>query len=135
MKKRLSAMLMLFRSWRGAADPAFEAGASFGKGNASAGTGALEKSRYRHRGNTALYLANPPEKGYYGGVDGGDGGLANKGQAALQGNDAAQSVINSGKTNPVPAIDPQAPFHHDREKCGSRCRRCAEFEPRTSVRR
>jgi conjugal transfer mating pair stabilization protein TraN len=43
-------------------------------------------------------------------VDGGDGGLANKGQAALQGNDAAQSVINAGKTNPTPAIDPNAPF-------------------------
>jgi conjugal transfer mating pair stabilization protein TraN len=43
-------------------------------------------------------------------VSGGDGGLANKGQAALQGNDAAQSVISSGTTNPAPAIDPNAPF-------------------------
>jgi hypothetical protein len=55
------------------------------------------------------YTANPPEKGYYGGVDGGDGGLANKGQAALQGNDAAQSVISPEK-NPTPAIDPNAPL-------------------------
>nr|WP_220276766.1 hypothetical protein [Enterobacter ludwigii]QYR12320.1 hypothetical protein HT590_00330 [Enterobacter ludwigii] len=109
MKKRLSAMLMLFPLLAGAADPAFEAGASFGKGNASAGTGAL-KNPGTVTGAIPGYTANPPEKGYYGGVDGGDGGLANKGQAALQGNDAAQSVINSGKTNPVPAIDPQAPF-------------------------
>ncbi|HGD3628315.1 TPA: conjugative transfer relaxase/helicase TraI domain-containing protein [Enterobacter hormaechei] len=109
MKKLLSTVLMLFPLLAGAADPAFEAGASFGKGNASAGTGAL-KNPDTVTGAIPGYTANPPEKGYYGGVDGGDGGLANKGQAALQGNDAAQSVINSGKTNPTPAIDPNAPF-------------------------
>lgn len=109
MKKLLSTVLMLFPLLAGAADPAFEAGASFGKGNASAGTGAL-KNPGTVTGAIPGYTANPPEKGYYGGVDGGDGGLANKGQAALQGNDAAQSVINSGKTNPTPAIDPNAPF-------------------------
>lgn len=109
MKKLLSTVLMLFPLLAGAADPAFEAGASFGKGNASAGTGAL-KNPDTVTGAIPGYTANPPEKGYYGGVDGGDGGLANKGQAALQGNDAAQSVINSGKTNPTPAIDPSAPF-------------------------
>ena len=109
MKKLLSTVLMLFPLLAGAADPAFEAGASFGKGNASAGTGAL-KNPDTVTGAIPGYTANPPEKGYYGGVDGGDGGLANKGQAALQGNDAAQSVINAGKTNPTPAIDPNAPF-------------------------
>ena len=92
-----------------AGDPAFEAGASFGKGNASAGTGAL-KNPGAVTGVIPGYTANPPEKGYYGGVDGGDGGLASKGQAALQGNNAAQSVISAGTKNPPPAIDPNAPF-------------------------
>ena len=109
MKKLLSTMLMLFPLLAGAADPAFEAGASFGKGNASAGTGAL-KNPGTVTGAIPGYTANPPEKRYYGGVNGGDGGLANKGQTALQGNDAAQSVISSGTKNPPPAIDPKAPF-------------------------
>ncbi|MDK9971533.1 hypothetical protein WIC93_26110 [Enterobacter cloacae] len=109
MKKLLSTMLMLFPLLAGAADPAFEAGASFGKGNASAGTGVL-KNPGTVTGTIPGYTANPPEKGYYGGVNGGDGGLANKGQAALQGNDAAQSVISSGTKNPAPTIDPNAPF-------------------------
>ncbi len=39
MKKLLSTMLMLFPLLAGAADPAFEAGASFGKGKAPPGTG------------------------------------------------------------------------------------------------
>ncbi|MCK6879761.1 type-F conjugative transfer system mating-pair stabilization protein TraN [Enterobacter bugandensis] len=109
MKKLLSAMLMLFPLLAGAADPAFEAGVSFGKGNASAGTGAL-KNPGTVTGAIPGYSTNPPEKGYYGGVDGGDGGLASKGQGALQHNDVAQSVISSGKKNPVPAIDSKAPF-------------------------
>ncbi|EHF4926714.1 hypothetical protein BOB30_004137 [Enterobacter hormaechei] len=47
MKKLLSTVLMLFPLLAGAADPAFEAGASFGKGNASAGTGALKNPDIR----------------------------------------------------------------------------------------
>lgn len=109
MIKMLSTALLLFPLFAVAADPAFEAGASFGKGNAAAGTGAL-KNPGAVTGAIPGYTANPPEKGYYGGVNGGDGGLAGKGQAALQGNDAAQSVISSGTKNPTPAIDPNAPF-------------------------
>ena len=109
MKKIFFAMMMLIPFLTVAGDPAFEAGASFGKGNASAGTGAL-KNPGAVTGAIPGYTANPPEKGYYGGVDGGDGGLASKGQAALQGNNAAQSVISAGTKNPPPAIDPNAPF-------------------------
>ena len=109
MIKMLSTALLLFPLFAVAADPAFEAGASFGKGNAAAGTGAL-KNPGAVTGAIPGYTANPPEKGYYGGVNGGDGGLAGKGQAALQGNDAAQSVISSGTKNPTPTIDPNAPF-------------------------
>lgn len=109
MIKMLSTALLLFPLFAVAADPAFEAGVSFGKGNAAAGTGAL-KNPGAVTGAIPGYTANPPEKGYYGGVTGGDGGLAGKGQAALQGNDAAQSVISSGTKNPTPTIDPNAPF-------------------------
>lgn len=109
MRKSLFTLLMLFPLLAGAANPAFDAGASFGKGSASSGTDTL-KNPGTVTSAIPGYTANPPEKGYYGGVSGGDGGLANKGQAALQGNDAAQSVISSGTTNPAPAIDPKAPF-------------------------
>ncbi|MHA0273103.1 hypothetical protein [Enterobacter ludwigii] len=80
-----------------------------GKQNASAGTGSL-KNPGAVTGSIPGYTANPPEKSYYGGVQGGDGGLANKGQTALQGSNAGQAVISSGNTNPAPVIDPKAPF-------------------------
>ena len=108
MKKLLSTVLMLFPLLAGAADPAFEAGASFGKGNASAGTGAL-KNPDTVTGAIPGYTANPPEKGYYGGVDGGDGGLANKGQAALQGNGYQRR-----KNEPDARHRPERTFHHNR---------------------
>ncbi|WP_174263235.1 type-F conjugative transfer system mating-pair stabilization protein TraN [Cronobacter sakazakii] len=92
-----------------ATDDAFNAGSSFGKGNASQGTGSLSNPG-AVTGAIPGYTTSPPESGYYGGVSGGDGGLANKGQAALQGNDAAQAIISSGNTNPLPNIDPNAPF-------------------------
>lgn len=88
---------------------AFNAGASFGKGNTSQGTGSL-KNPDTVTGTIPGYTKNPPESNYYGGVQGGDSGLADKGQSAIQGNDAAQSVISSGTTNPPPVIDPDAPF-------------------------
>lgn len=101
--------LMLLPVLPAAADDGFNAGASFGKNNSGAGTGSL-KNPGAVTGGIPGYTPDPPEKGYYNGVTGGDGGLANKGQAALSGNDAAQTVISSGNTNPVPAIDPDAPF-------------------------
>ncbi|PNF13514.1 conjugal transfer protein TraN [Enterobacter cancerogenus] len=109
MKKTILTVLLLLPCMALAADAAFEAGASFGKGNSAAGTNSL-KNPDAVTGAIPGYTANPPEKGYYGGVSGGDGGLAGKGQAALQGNDAAQSVISSGTKNPAPTIDPNAPF-------------------------
>lgn len=110
MKK--AAFLLLLAAGLAHADAsqdAFNAGSSFGKGNAAQGTGSLSNPG-AVTGAIPGYTTSPPESGYYGGVSGGDGGLANKGQAALQGNDAAQSVISSGTTNPAPAIDPNAPF-------------------------
>ncbi|MGU9868258.1 type-F conjugative transfer system mating-pair stabilization protein TraN [Kluyvera ascorbata] len=109
MKNRLFAVLMLLPGLVFAADPGFEAGASFGKGNAAAGTRPLTDPG-SVTGAIPGYTATPPQRDYYGGVNGGDGGLADKGRTEMQGNDAAQSIIRSGSTNPPPAIDPNAPF-------------------------
>lgn len=109
MKRLILISLLITPLFAMSADPAFNAGASFGKENAGAGTGSL-KNPGAVTGSIPGYTANPPEKGYYGGVQGGDGGLANKGQAALQGSNAGQAVISSGNTNPIPTIDPNAPF-------------------------
>lgn len=88
---------------------AFNAGASFGKGNSSQGTSSLSNPG-SVTGNIPGYTSSPPESGYYGGVTGGDGGLSDKGQQALQNNDAGQTVIDSGTTNKPPVIDPNAPY-------------------------
>lgn len=109
MKRLILASLLMTPLFAMSADPAFNAGASFGKQNAGAGTESL-KNPGTVTGSIPGYTANPPEKGYYGGVQGGDGGLANKGQTALQGSNAGQAVISSGNTNPTPTIDPKAPF-------------------------
>lgn len=92
-----------------AASDAYNAGAAYGKGNAGQGTGSL-KNPGAVTGTIPGYTANPPQSGYYGGVKGGDGGLADKGQEALQNSDAGQAIIGSGNSNPVPVIDPKAPF-------------------------
>ncbi|AGN88322.1 type-F conjugative transfer system mating-pair stabilization protein TraN [Enterobacter sp. R4-368] len=88
---------------------AFNAGASFGKGSSSQGTSSL-KNPDTVTGSIPGYTTNPPEKDYYGGVSGGDGGLSNKGQQALQNSGAGQAVIDAGTKNPLPVIDPKAPY-------------------------
>ncbi|NUL39694.1 type-F conjugative transfer system mating-pair stabilization protein TraN [Kosakonia sacchari] len=88
---------------------AFNAGASFGKGSSSQGTSSL-KNPDTVAGSIPGYTTNPPEKDYYGGVSGGDGGLSNKGQQALENSGAAQAVIDAGTKNKPPVIDPNAPF-------------------------
>ncbi|QEM94317.1 type-F conjugative transfer system mating-pair stabilization protein TraN (plasmid) [Kosakonia radicincitans] len=88
---------------------AFNAGAGFGKGNSSQGTSSLSNPG-AVTGSIPGYTSSPPESGYYGGVTGGDGGLSDKGQQALQNNDAGQTVIDSGTKNPSPVIDPDAPY-------------------------
>ncbi|MGZ0753211.1 type-F conjugative transfer system mating-pair stabilization protein TraN [Kluyvera sichuanensis] len=104
-----AAMMVALLPGTGAADDAYNAGASFGKGQAGQGTGNLS-SPGSVSGAIPGYTANPPQSDYYGGVKGGDGGLADKGLSEMQGNNAAQSIISSGSTNPPPVIDPNAPF-------------------------
>ena len=104
-----AAMMVALLPGTGAADDAYNAGASFGKGQAGQGTGNLS-SPGSVSGAIPGYTANPPQSDYYGGVKGGDSGLADKGLSEMQGNNAAQSIISSGSTNPPPVIDPNAPF-------------------------
>lgn len=105
----IAALLVSTQAFADANSDAFNAGTSFGKANASQGTGSL-KNPGTVTGAIPGYTANPPQSGYYGGVTGGDGGLSNKGQAALGSSDAGQTIIDSGTKNPVPVIDPDAPF-------------------------
>ena len=111
MRKTLFMLALLFAgtAHADANSDAYNAGKNFGKGNASAGTGAL-KNTDTVSGAIPGWTSSPPEKGFYGGVSGGDGGLSDKGQAALQGSNAGQAVISAGNTNPPPVIDPKAPF-------------------------
>ncbi|HED3078468.1 type-F conjugative transfer system mating-pair stabilization protein TraN [Citrobacter amalonaticus] len=111
MKQLIAAAMLLLPSvvMADAASEAYNSGAAFGKGNAGQGTGSLSNPG-AVTGSIPGYTANPPESDYYGGVRGGDNGLAENGQNALQHSNAGQSVIDSAKTNPPPTIDPNAPF-------------------------
>ncbi|EDA1542042.1 type-F conjugative transfer system mating-pair stabilization protein TraN [Salmonella enterica] len=109
MKKKIFATLILIPLLTAAADPGFDAGASFGKNNAVAGTNTL-KNPSAVTSAIPGYTDKPPESGYYNGVSGNDGGLAGAGLSALQGSNAGQAVIDSGNKNPPPVIKPDAPF-------------------------
>lgn len=111
MKMPACLLLMVFASaaHADATSDAYNAGASYGKSNASQGTGTL-KNPSEVTSAIPGYTSNPPEKSYYGGVQGGDGGLSDKGQTALGNSSAGQAVIDSGTKNPVPTIDPNAPY-------------------------
>lgn len=109
--RRLASLLLLV-TLGGHADAnqdAFNAGASFGKGNTAQGTGSLNNPG-AVTGAIPVYTANPSQSGYYGGVSGGDGGMGNAAQTAISSNEAGQAIISSGTTNPLPVIDPNAPF-------------------------
>lgn len=88
-----------------ATNDAFSAGAAFGQGNAAQGINSLGNA-----GAIPGYTSNPPEAGYYGGVSGGDGDLAGKAIIGLGKNNAGQAIIDSGTKNPMPTIDPDAPY-------------------------
>lgn len=109
MKKIFFIALILTPLLVMAADPGFEAGASFGKDNAAAGSNSLKNPSVV---TSAIpgYTDKPPESGYYNGVSGGDGGLAGAGLGSLPGSNAGQAVIDSGNKNPPPVINPDAPF-------------------------
>ncbi|HEY3616901.1 MAG TPA: hypothetical protein VGK96_08820, partial [Candidatus Sulfotelmatobacter sp.] len=107
----LTASLLLVSSglWADANTDAFSDGSAFGKGNVVQGTGNL-KNPDTVTGAIPGYTDKPPQSSHYGGVTGGDGGLANEGQTAISNNDAGQAIMQSGTSNPPPVIDPNAPF-------------------------
>jgi conjugal transfer mating pair stabilization protein TraN len=91
-----------------AVSDAYNAGSSYGKSNSSQGTSGMKNTSP----STVIpgYTSSPSQSGYYGGVQGGDGGISDKGQTELGQNNAGQAIINSGTTNPAVTIDPNAPF-------------------------
>lgn len=111
MKKVLFIALCMLAgvAFADATNDAFKDGASFGKGNASQGTGSL-KNPGTVTSAIPGYTANPSESGYYGGVQGGDGGIGGKGQVSIGSNDAGQAIIDAGNKNPPVVIDPNASF-------------------------
>lgn len=112
MMKKLLPLLVFMAMTAANADTnqdAYNAGSSFGKGNSSQGTGSLNNPG-SVTGSIPGYTENPPQSDYYGGVKGGDSGLADKGLSEMQGNDAAQSIIESGTKNPPPTISSDATY-------------------------
>ncbi|MEY8712329.1 type-F conjugative transfer system mating-pair stabilization protein TraN [Mangrovibacter phragmitis] len=112
MKRGLTALVLLLVSAGVMADDmndAFNTGSSYGKSNAGQGTGSLNNTDVI-AGAVPGYTSSPSQSSSYGGVTGGDGGIADKGQQALSTDDAASAVISSGNTNPAVSIDPNAPY-------------------------
>lgn len=112
MKRVLTALVLLLVSAGVMADDmndAFNTGSSYGKSNAGQGTGSLNNTDVI-AGAVPGYTSSPSQSSSYGGVTGGDGGIADKGQQALSTDDAASAVISSGNTNPAVSIDPNAPY-------------------------
>lgn len=111
--KRLCLMaFLLLTGIRGAyADAnsdAFNDASNFGQNNKNQGTSSA--SGTDPSSVIPGYTPNPSQSSNYGGVRGGDGGIADKGQTSLSQNDAGQAVNDSSTKNPSPKIDPNADF-------------------------
>ncbi|PKE27602.1 conjugal transfer protein TraN [Rahnella sp. AA] len=110
MKRLLLSLLLLCMqgAQADAVSDAYSAGSSYGKANSSQGTSGMKSTSPSDV--IPGYTANPSQSGYYGGVQGGDGGISDKGQTELGQNAAGQAIISAGTTNPAVTIDPSAPF-------------------------
>ncbi|NNS09971.1 type-F conjugative transfer system mating-pair stabilization protein TraN [Erwinia sp. JH02] len=110
MKKAVISLLLLLCPLVHA-DPvsdAYKDGASTGKSNSGQGTGALsggDPSSF-----IPGYTSSPPQTGYYGGVQGGDGGISDKGLAEFTNGDAGKAVTDSATKNPPVTLDPNADY-------------------------
>jgi len=87
---------------------AYKDGASTGKSSSGQGTGTLSGSD--PSSFIPGYTASPPQSGYYGGVQGGDGGITDKGLSAFTGGDAGKAVTDSATKNPPVTLDPNADY-------------------------
>lgn len=110
MKRLLLSLLLLCAqgAQADAVSDAYNAGSSYGKSNSGQGTSGMKNTSP----STVIpgYTASPSQSGYYGGVQGGDGSIGDKGQRELGQNNAGQAIISAGTTNPAVTIDPKAPF-------------------------
>jgi len=91
-----------------AVSDAYNAGAGYAGSNKGQGTAAAKGAD--PASVIPGYTASPPQGGYYGGVQGGDGGIADKGQTELGHNEAGQAGSDSSTKNPAVTIDPDADF-------------------------
>jgi len=112
MKRLCLLAFLLLTGIRGAyADAnsdAFNDASNFGQNNKNQGTSSA--SGTDPSSVIPGYTPNPSQSSNYGGVRGGDGGIADKGQTSLSQNDAGQAVNDSSTKNPSPKIDPNADF-------------------------
>lgn len=113
MKRYFPLILILMAGWgqpafADAVSDAFNAGSGYASSNKNQGTSAATGTD-----PSALipgYTASPSQSGYYGGVQGSDGGLASQGQTALSQSEAGQAINDSSTKNPAVTIDPTADF-------------------------
>ncbi|KKW49396.1 hypothetical protein XB02_18215 [Pantoea ananatis] len=112
MKRFWLIVFLLMSGIRGAyADAnsdAFKDASGFAQGNKHQGTSAA--SGTDPASVIPGYTPNPSQSSNYGGVRGGDGGIADKGQTSLSQNEAGQTVNDSSTRNPATKIDPNADF-------------------------
>ncbi|MBN3262952.1 type-F conjugative transfer system mating-pair stabilization protein TraN [Pectobacterium brasiliense] len=88
---------------------AFNAGANFGKGNASQATGNLSNPA-AVTNSIPGYTNSPPQSGYYGGVRGDDGGISSKGLLEFNNSDVGKAITDSSIKNPAVIINSEADF-------------------------
>lgn len=110
MKRALLLCLCLIASgaFADATSDAYNAGAGYAGSNKGQGTSAAKGTD--PASVIPGYTASPPQGGYYGGVQGGDGGIKDKGQTQIGSNEAGQAVTDSSTKNPPVTIDPNADF-------------------------
>lgn len=110
MKKTLISLMLLLcpLAHADSVNDAYKDGANTGKSSSGQGTGALTGSDP----STFIpgYTANPPQSGYYGGVQGGDGGIGDKGLSEFTNGDAGKTVTDSASKNPPVTLDPNADY-------------------------
>lgn len=102
------ALLVVQHAHADAASEAYSAGASLAGSSKGQGTAAAKSTD--PSSVIPGYTSSPSQSGYYGGVQGGDGGIIDKGQTELSQNEAGQAITDSSTKNPAVTIDPNADF-------------------------
>ncbi|HAU5565817.1 TPA: type-F conjugative transfer system mating-pair stabilization protein TraN [Serratia fonticola] len=102
------ALVVVQHAHADAASDAYSAGASLAGSSKGQGTAAAKNTD--PSSVIPGYTSSPSQSGYYGGVQGGDGGISDKGQTELSQNEAGQAISDSATKNPAVTIDPNADF-------------------------